>query len=181
MTAARLLLDIINDILDLSKIEAGRMELFPEAVEARDVFEACLRMVSGRAQSKRRDAAVGAAAGPAADPVDPRALQQMITNLLTNAGEVHAQGRPRDADGASGRRSGGAGASPIPASASRPGISPRCWSPSARPTTRSRAASKAPVSALPIVKALVEQSRRQLPPGSKVDGRHHRHLAPARR
>jgi PAS domain S-box-containing protein len=83
--SGQLLLDIINDILDLSKIEAGRMELFPEAVEARDVFEACLRLVSGRAQ----------ASGVVLEPdlprdlpkirVDPRAVRQMLTNLLTNA------------------------------------------------------------------------------------------------
>jgi PAS domain S-box-containing protein len=79
------LLSIINDILDLSKIEAGRMELFPEAVAAGDVFDACLRVVSGRAQSN------GVSVHSELPPdlprirVDPRALQQMLTNLLTNA------------------------------------------------------------------------------------------------
>jgi signal transduction histidine kinase len=61
------------------------MELFPEAVEARDVFEACLRMVSGRAQG---NGVVLQSELPPALPrirVDPRALQQMLTNLLTNA------------------------------------------------------------------------------------------------
>ena len=83
--SGRMLLDIINDILDLSKIEAGRMELFPEAVEARDVFESCLRMVSGRAQSN------GVTLSSELPPnlpklrVDPRAVKQMLTNLLTNA------------------------------------------------------------------------------------------------
>jgi PAS domain S-box-containing protein len=83
--SGQLLLDIINDILDLSKIEAGRMELFPEAVEARDVFEACLRLISGRAQAN------GVALQPDLPSnlpkirVDPRAVRQMLTNLLTNA------------------------------------------------------------------------------------------------
>lgn len=79
------LLAIINDILDLSKIEAGRMELFPEAVDAGAVFTASLRLVSGRAQTN------GVALNfelPSDLPrvrVDPRALQQMLTNLLSNA------------------------------------------------------------------------------------------------
>jgi signal transduction histidine kinase len=83
--SGRYLLDIINDILDLSKIEAGRMELFPEAVEARDAFEACLRLVSGRAQSN------GVTLHSELPPdlpkirVDPRALKQILANLLTNA------------------------------------------------------------------------------------------------
>jgi PAS domain S-box-containing protein len=79
------LLEIINDILDLSKIEAGRMELFPEAVEASDVFEACLRLVSGRAQNS---GVILQSVLPPDLPrirVDPRAVRQMLTNLLTNA------------------------------------------------------------------------------------------------
>jgi PAS domain S-box-containing protein len=79
------LLNLINDILDLSKIEAGRMELFPEAVVARDVFDASLRLVNGRAQTG------GVTLHSELPPhlpriwVDPRAAQQMLTNLLTNA------------------------------------------------------------------------------------------------
>jgi PAS domain S-box-containing protein len=83
--SGQLLLDIINDILDLSKIEAGRMELFPEAVEARDVFEACLRLVSGRAQG---NGVILQSDLPPDLPrirVDPRAIRQILTNLLTNA------------------------------------------------------------------------------------------------
>jgi signal transduction histidine kinase len=83
--SGQLLLDIINDILDLSKIEAGRMELFPEAVDAREAFEACLRLVSGRAQNN------GVTLQSESPPdlpkirVDPRAVRQMLVNLLTNA------------------------------------------------------------------------------------------------
>jgi len=83
--SGQLLLDIINDILDLSKIEAGRMELFPEAVEARDVFEACLRLVSGRAQTNGVILQSELPPGLPKVRVDPRAVRQMLTNLLTNA------------------------------------------------------------------------------------------------
>ena len=83
--SGQLLLDIINDILDLSKIEAGRMELFPEAVAVGEVFEACLRLVTGRAQT---NGVILRAAPPPNLPrlrVDPRAIRQMLANLLTNA------------------------------------------------------------------------------------------------
>jgi PAS domain S-box-containing protein len=83
--SGRYLLDIINDILDLSKIEAGRMELFPEAVDAHDIFDACLPRVSGRAQTN--DVTLESALPPDLPRirVDPRAAQQMLTNLLSNA------------------------------------------------------------------------------------------------
>jgi PAS domain S-box-containing protein len=83
--SGQLLLDIINDILDLSKIEAGRMELFPEAVEASGVFEACLRLVAGRA--KDSGVTLSSKLEPGLPPirVDPRAVRQMLANLLTNA------------------------------------------------------------------------------------------------
>ncbi|GAB2177777.1 ATP-binding protein [Dongia sp. agr-C8] len=83
--SGQFLLKIINDILDLSKIEAGRMELFPEAVAIADVAEDCLRLVSGRAQ----DSGVTLQSELPPDlpkmRVDPRAARQMLTNLLTNA------------------------------------------------------------------------------------------------
>ncbi|WP_395015470.1 PAS domain-containing sensor histidine kinase [Dongia sp.] len=83
--SGQLLLDLINDILDLSKIEAGRMELFPEAVEAADVFEACLRLVSGRATSAGVTLKSDLPPDVPKLRVDPRAVRQMLANLLTNA------------------------------------------------------------------------------------------------
>jgi PAS domain S-box-containing protein len=83
--SGKFLLAIINDILDLSKIEAGRMELFPEAVVARDVIDSCLLLVSGRAQDSGIDLQSAVPADLPRIRVDPRALQQMLTNLLSNA------------------------------------------------------------------------------------------------
>ncbi len=79
------LLELINDILDLSKIEAGKVELDLEAVEIPSLCDECLRMVQPRADAKqlqlslqldyRLDRVVG----------DPRRMRQMAINLLSNA------------------------------------------------------------------------------------------------
>jgi PAS domain S-box-containing protein len=84
-SSGRYLLNIINDILDLSKIEAGRMELFPEAVDARDVFDACLPRISGRAETGSVTLQSELPADLPKIRVDPRAAQQMLINLLSNA------------------------------------------------------------------------------------------------
>ncbi len=84
-TSGRLLLDIINDILDISKIEAGRMELFPEPVVAGEAFEYCLRLVSGRAQSAGIVLRSEIPQGLPRLWVDPRAIRQVLNNLLSNA------------------------------------------------------------------------------------------------
>ncbi|MBT3701841.1 MAG: PAS domain-containing protein [Alphaproteobacteria bacterium] len=79
------LLSLINDLLDLSKIEAGKLEIYPEQVEADDQIERCLPFVkeqAGVGQVRLRHT-------PSPDlpelSVDPRMLRQMIVNLLSNA------------------------------------------------------------------------------------------------
>ncbi|WP_163648352.1 GAF domain-containing protein [Modicisalibacter sp. 'Wilcox'] len=79
------LLALINDILDLSRIEAGRMTLALEAVSVRDICDAALESLAPLA----REAAV-TLHGPAetADPcvlADPTRLKQVLLNLLSNA------------------------------------------------------------------------------------------------
>jgi len=95
------LLDVINDILDMSKIEAGGIRLNPEVVPLEPVLADCLRVVSTRAGEKqlKLDAKV--------DPdielnADRRALKQIALNLLSNAvkftpdgGAVKVRGRRR--------------------------------------------------------------------------------------
>ena len=81
-----LLLSIINDILDLSKIEAGRMELSRETVEMWDVMEACRRLIAGRAE----DAGLVVTVvwhdpGPLTLQADPTKIKQVLLNLLSNA------------------------------------------------------------------------------------------------
>ncbi len=103
--SGELLLGIINDILDISKIEAGRMELFPEAVNAGEVFEHSLRLVALRAQGAGVSLSSELPENLPLLWVDPRAAQQILNNLLTNAvkftpkdGTVTLKARAANAD-----------------------------------------------------------------------------------
>ena len=57
-TSAESLLRVINDILDVSKIEAGRMTLEPVDFELREQLERCMKTLAFRAQGKGADAAL---------------------------------------------------------------------------------------------------------------------------
>ena len=98
-TSGQFLLDVINDILDMSKIEAGRLKLEPETVELDKILADALRVVSGRAQDKRLMMSSKIAPGIAFQ-ADRRALKQIALNLLSNAvkftpekGKVTVRGR----------------------------------------------------------------------------------------
>jgi two-component system, cell cycle sensor histidine kinase PleC len=78
------LLDVINDILDMSKIEAGGIRLSPETVDLDSLLADCIRVVSTRAGEKRL--AVKAKVEPGIHlKADRRALKQITLNLLSNA------------------------------------------------------------------------------------------------
>jgi cell cycle sensor histidine kinase DivJ len=83
--AGRHLLDLINDLLDMSKIEAERFQLQIEKLDARDPLSAALRLM--RVQADEAGLSLRAALPP--DPIDieadPRALKQIVLNLLSNA------------------------------------------------------------------------------------------------
>ena len=85
------LLEMINDILDMSKIEARRTRLDFESVELDDVLSDAIRVVSGRAQEKHLDLRVEVA--PAIRLyADRRALKQITLNLLSNAVKFTPEG-----------------------------------------------------------------------------------------
>ncbi len=95
------LLDVINDILDMSKIEAGGIRLAPEDVELDPVLADCLRVVSARASEKHLALSTHIDAGIHLK-ADRRALKQIALNLLSNAvkftpdgGAVTVRGRVR--------------------------------------------------------------------------------------
>jgi signal transduction histidine kinase len=84
--SGHLLLNIINDILDLSKIEAGRMELYRERVEIRDIVESCRRLIVGRAEDAGLTLCVDwSVQGPLMLEADSTKLKQVLLNLLSNA------------------------------------------------------------------------------------------------
>ncbi len=84
--SAENLLEIVNDILDLSKIEAGRLELQCVDFDLRTLVEDTFDLLAPRAADKRLELAhqVGAEV-PAAVHGDPTRLRQVLTNLLGNA------------------------------------------------------------------------------------------------
>jgi two-component system, cell cycle sensor histidine kinase PleC len=84
LTSGHYLLEVINDILDMSKIEAGRMKLDLEPLDMSKTLAESLRVISGRADDKKLklDADIERAISVVADR---RAIKQIIINLLSNA------------------------------------------------------------------------------------------------
>ena len=84
LTSGHYLLEVINDILDMSKIEAGRMKLDMEPLDLSKTLAESLRVVSGRAEDKSLvvDADIE---GTISVVADRRAIKQIIVNLLSNA------------------------------------------------------------------------------------------------
>ena len=83
-TSGGRLLDLINDILDLAKVEAGLLEMRPERLELAQL------MIAGRSEIERLAAAKGINLVYDLTPgvwvwTEPRRLQQVVVNLLTNA------------------------------------------------------------------------------------------------
>jgi two-component system cell cycle sensor histidine kinase PleC len=78
------LLDVINDILDMSKIEAGRLKLDLEDVALERIMSEAMRVVSARAHDKKLELTCNIAPG-IHFKADRRALKQIVLNLLSNA------------------------------------------------------------------------------------------------
>jgi signal transduction histidine kinase/CheY-like chemotaxis protein len=80
------LLTILNDILDLSKIEAGKVELEPIEMDPRALGEEAVQLLALQAQQKGLDLSWRVAADvPARVRGDPTRLRQILLNLLGNA------------------------------------------------------------------------------------------------
>jgi two-component system, NarL family, sensor histidine kinase BarA len=79
------LLNLINDILDLAKIEAGKMQIRPEEFSIRDVCEGLLNMFRPMAEKKNIELRDQIAADIPLLHQDAGKLQQILSNLLSNA------------------------------------------------------------------------------------------------
>jgi two-component system cell cycle sensor histidine kinase PleC len=78
------LLAVINDILDMAKIEAGKLKLQYERVTVNDVVEDAMRLMRGRAEAGGLEVSVSLQDLPGIE-ADYRALKQILLNLLSNA------------------------------------------------------------------------------------------------
>jgi two-component system cell cycle sensor histidine kinase PleC len=78
------LLAVINDILDMSKIEAGKMTLRFEQVSVEDVAEEAVRLIQTRAETAGLDLTLELPELPEVE-ADYRAVKQVLLNLLSNA------------------------------------------------------------------------------------------------
>ena len=82
---AQHLLTLVNGLLDMSKIEAGKWDLNPIAVDAKAMLTSCGRLMRGEAANKSINIEISCDdPGPVA-MVDPKALRQILLNLLSNA------------------------------------------------------------------------------------------------
>lgn len=87
------LLRIIDDILDFSRIEAGKLELRPEITSIKQLIDDTLNIYSGIGSSKglRLESSVDPKISPAL-LVDPLRLRQILNNFVNNAVKFTAQG-----------------------------------------------------------------------------------------
>ncbi len=83
--SGRHLLDMISEVLDMSKIEAGQYELVPEDVNVSDTVEFCVRLVAGRAEAGQISLINQVSPELPKARADVRALRQILLNLLSNA------------------------------------------------------------------------------------------------
>jgi signal transduction histidine kinase len=79
------LLRIINDLLDLTEIDAGNHTIHPEPLEVSRLLDTCARLVTGTARERKLRLTVEVEPGCPALVADARAVRQIILNLLSNA------------------------------------------------------------------------------------------------
>ena len=83
--SGQLLLDLISDMLDMAKIEAGKLELNIESVDFNGTIEDSVRMLRDRAENGGLELSVALPPAPLFVAADKRAVKQIMLNLLSNA------------------------------------------------------------------------------------------------
>ena len=86
------LLMLINDILDMAKIEAGKRELTLEPVDCAAEIHEAMRMLQARADNKGVAVSIDTSGGPLVAMLDRRAIRQILLNIVGNAVKFTQQG-----------------------------------------------------------------------------------------
>lgn len=84
LSSGKHLLNLINDILDMSKIESGKMTLSTEIIYCDEIVDQCLRLLRGKAAESNLELVSKISDVPDIK-ADPRALKQILLNVLSNA------------------------------------------------------------------------------------------------
>ncbi len=141
------LLNVVNDILDMSKIEAGKFRIVKEPFDVAPLVKSCCDIMRHTAEQRSLSLIMDVAPGIPELPADKRACKQMLLNVISNAikftdpgGWVRVSARLR-------RRECRVQSSPTTASASPSRICRSSAIRSCRPTTLTTEAMTAPVSA----------------------------------
>jgi signal transduction histidine kinase len=90
------LLELINDLLDIAKIEAGKLDVRPSELSLSDLFEGLTALLKPLAEKKRLTIVASAAADIPIVRTDPARLQQVLYNLLSNAIKFSPEGERVD-------------------------------------------------------------------------------------
>lgn len=85
LLAGRLLLELINDVLDLSKIEGGKLQLDIKPVNVNSLIDDVVRLLKSQAKEKLITITYGASSEEFEILVDYRSIKQIMINLITNA------------------------------------------------------------------------------------------------
>ncbi len=93
-TSARHLLHLINDLLDVSKIESGKMKMHFENVDLRRSINNTVRSTSPLFVRKRQQVVVSIPEEPMIVRADPSRVEQILLNLLSNANKYSGEGKP---------------------------------------------------------------------------------------
>jgi len=92
-TSARHLLTLINDVLDISKIEAGQLEVFPESFELPNLLQEVTEAARPLSEARSLDLSLTIAPRIGEMHSDRRRIGQILTNLLSNAIKFTEAGR----------------------------------------------------------------------------------------
>ena len=85
LKSGRHLLDVLSDIMDVARVEAGRIDLDPEPVRVCQLVETCETIVGGRIREKHQKFSVTIRKGAEILHADLRLVRQVLLNLLSNA------------------------------------------------------------------------------------------------